>query len=360
MNRFSVIERIIIRVVTALLLFLLFVVYLTPFVSPINSSFIAFIGIFSPVIILLNIFCALFWTIVWHPIALVYILGLLFGSWQIGLLIHIPISTSQRPAGQILKVMNFNAHFFTSPTHDNVVDSTLHHLDSINAGVLCLQEMATSKQDIVDKVNRGLKKYTYKFINEQVDTSSNISYYSAIYSKYRIVHKGVINYGNATNYTMYADIIYRNDTIRVVNNHLQSNNITNKDLEFISGGKTEDKNSLFKIFSIVNKLTENSKIRVEQAIELERLISDTPYQMIVCGDLNSIPTSYAYRRVRGKLTDSFLEKGFWYGYTYKGLMKLLRIDYVFHSEKFETVSYESPKIMWSDHNPVIVELRLNK
>lgn len=359
MERFSA-KDILIRVVTYLLLLLLFIVYLAPFVSPVSSSFISFVGIFSPVIILLNILSALFWTILWHPIALAHIAALLFGVGQIGLLINIPLSTHQRPTGQILKVMSFNAHFFTSERHNNVVDSTLNRLDSINAGIFCIQELATSRQDIVDEVDRGLKRYTYKYLNEINDTVNDVSYYSAIYSKYRIVNKGVITYDNTTKYAMYADVIYRNDTVRVVNTHLQSNHITADDMEFIHGSASENKNFIYQLFSIINKLTDNNKLRAQQALEINGLISDTKYQTILCGDLNSTPISYVYRKSRGELIDSFLERGFWYGYTYKNFLKLLRIDYIFHSEKFETVSYDSPNVMWSDHNPVIVELKLNK
>lgn len=41
-------------------------------------------------------------------------------------------------------------------------------------------------------------------------------------------------------------------------------------------------------------------------------------------------------------------------------MGVLRIDYLFHSDDFETVSYRSEQPEWSDHNPVIVDVRLKR
>ena len=81
---------------------------------------------------------------------------------------------------------------------------------------------------------------------------------------------------------------------------------------------------------------------------------DTP--IILCGDFNDIPLSYLYNKTSRILKDSFLESGFGYMYTYKHLKKLLRIDYVFHSNELRSVKYYSPNLPFSDHNPVVCEL----
>ena len=87
-------------------------------------------------------------------------------------------------------------------------------------------------------------------------------------------------------------------------------------------------------------------------------IHDGTPRVIVCGDFNDTPMSYTYRRLRGDLTDAFARKGRGMIYTYRGFLGVFRIDYLFHSDDFETVDYDSEQPLWSDHNPVIVDLKL--
>jgi endonuclease/exonuclease/phosphatase family metal-dependent hydrolase len=57
------------------------------------------------------------------------------------------------------------------------------------------------------------------------------------------------------------------------------------------------------------------------------------------------------------LNDAFSEAGEGYSYTFRGFFDALRIDYVFSSDEFETLSYEVPKVPYSDHLPVLVRLK---
>ena len=65
--------------------------------------------------------------------------------------------------------------------------------------------------------------------------------------------------------------------------------------------------------------------------------------------------SYTYRKMRGDFVDAFKKKGHGAVFTYRRLLGVLRIDYLFHSDDF---GYRSEQPEWSDHNPVIVDVRL--
>lgn len=82
--------------------------------------------------------------------------------------------------------------------------------------------------------------------------------------------------------------------------------------------------------------------------------------MIVCGDFNDTPMSYTYRRMRGDFVGAFQAQGTGYGLYLPAADGRARIDYLFHSDDFETVSYRSEQPEWSDHNPVIVDVRLKR
>lgn len=93
--------------------------------------------------------------------------------------------------------------------------------------------------------------------------------------------------------------------------------------------------------------------------------------LIAAGDFNTTPRSIAYERITEVLDDSWLEAGFGFGQTFPGgPLKptplgitvpnwLLRIDYVFHSDEWETANASiGPWDGNSDHRPVIVDLAL--
>lgn len=361
MSGFPIINGIL-KVVTFVLLLLIVLLYISPYISPEKSAFLSLIGLGAPIIMLSVFILTIYWIICWDKAAIVCLVIFVSGIGYTSRLIQFPCRIKQTPAGQLLKVLTFNAHFFTTPEYKDVLDSSMDCIDTLDAGIICFQEFATSKQAHLEKINDRLSKYPYNYCFEQEDKSSKVKYYSAIYSKYKIINKGELNFNGQTSRVMYVDIIYRNDTIRVLNNHMQSNNVNSDDIKFLTGEGESlyTENSIFRIFSISKKITVNNGLRASQADSVNQFIKSTPYSIIVCGDLNVTPISYTYNSIRGDLQDAFINRGSRYGYTYKAFSNLLRIDYVFHSEKFETVSYSSPDILWSDHKPVIVTLKYNK
>jgi endonuclease/exonuclease/phosphatase family metal-dependent hydrolase len=89
-------------------------------------------------------------------------------------------------------------------------------------------------------------------------------------------------------------------------------------------------------------------------------MNESPYPMVLCGDFNDLPNSYAYRKVRGNLADAFTELGSGVGNTYSGIVPTLRIDQIFIDPSFQVTQYFRHKKKLSDHYPVIVDVRRNK
>lgn len=361
MNKIPIIGGIL-KVVTFMLLLLLLLVYISPFISPERSEIFPLIGLGAPIIMLLFFIVTIYWIICWDRVAIVCVVAVLCGVGYMSRMVQVPVLKKYEPTGKLLKIATYNAHFFTTTDHKDVMTRSINYFDTLGAGVICFQEFATSKQHNIDDINELLSEFPYRYVHPTKDASSGVEYYSAIYSKYKIVNRGQLHFNTITNSSIFADIIYRSDTVRIFNNHLQSNNVTSSDIKFLSGEgePLTSENSIFRMFSISKKLSFNNGIRASQADSINKMIKETPYSVIVCGDHNVTPISYTYNRVRGDLQDAFMNCGSWYGYTFKSFGKLLRIDYIFHSDKFETMSYKSPDILWSDHKPVIVELKYNK
>jgi endonuclease/exonuclease/phosphatase family metal-dependent hydrolase len=99
---------------------------------------------------------------------------------------------------------------------------------------------------------------------------------------------------------------------------------------------------------------------VREVKALKRHINQSPYPVILCGDLNNTPLSYTYHHLRGsRFSDSFHhQQSIGMGNTYNGKMPPIRIDYVMHDKSFKTLSYKRIKVDFSDHYPVKVSLSL--
>lgn len=336
---------------------------LAPYVHPATSGVLAILGMGATISFALTFLLGTMWVIYWNRTAIVCFVALLVCLSPLSLLVQVPVVKQNPPQSRmIMKLLTLNAHFFTSEGHRDVLNETLLYIDSLNPDVVCLQEMATSKQDIVKEINKKLSSYRYSYVHSVRDTNSNISYYSAIYSKFNIVNKGSITHNAIANSTIYIDIAYHGDTVRVVNNHLQSNYVSREERQFLTGEDDYQavENNFFKMFTIIKKLSLNNSIRAQQAETVADEVLSNGLPIIVTGDLNSPPVSYVYRKIRGELQDAFINCGKWYGYTYKSFAKMFRIDYVFHSSEFTTISYSSPNVLSSDHKPVIVEMKYYK
>jgi endonuclease/exonuclease/phosphatase (EEP) superfamily protein YafD len=102
-----------------------------------------------------------------------------------------------------------------------------------------------------------------------------------------------------------------------------------------------------------------------RAAEVERLaeaIDRETLPVIVAGDFNEGPFSWAYRRLSrvaggGMRQDAFHVAGRGDGRTYSGRRPVVRIDYVLADPAFEVVDAVVPATTISDHRPLLVRLR---
>ena len=95
-------------------------------------------------------------------------------------------------------------------------------------------------------------------------------------------------------------------------------------------------------------------IQVLNKNKVENWIDESPYPVILAGDLNELPYGYAYGRLRAKLKNSFEEKGFGFGFTYHKILSFLRIDNQFFDDrKIEILNFRTlSNVPFSDHYPV--------
>jgi endonuclease/exonuclease/phosphatase family metal-dependent hydrolase len=111
-------------------------------------------------------------------------------------------------------------------------------------------------------------------------------------------------------------------------------------------------------FSIFSKIKTGSVIRSRQANMVNEVLKESPYPVLFAGDLNDVPTTYTYAKVRGDMQDVFLQKGIGIGRTFTSLSPTLRIDYIFADENFSILQYKKYVRELSDHYMQVADLKL--
>jgi len=100
-------------------------------------------------------------------------------------------------------------------------------------------------------------------------------------------------------------------------------------------------------------------MRARQARIIRKHIDESPYHVIVCGDLNDTAASYSYRLLKKGMKDAFVSSGRGVGRTYVGILPSFRIDYIFYSQGFDSFNFQTHDFRQSDHLPVSCSLVKN-
>jgi endonuclease/exonuclease/phosphatase family metal-dependent hydrolase len=316
-------------------------------------------GLFAPVLYVANFLCLLYWVIRWRRGVYIPLAVFVAGLWGVTLFFRPTLTLDHSDHSRdrsLLSVTTYNVHVMMRPVSGTdsaprpSMSDVVAVVDSLRPDILCMQEFVSTPENPQSRFDAALPAYHYKRI-----VSGN-----AVYSKYPIAAAGNIDFENTGNSILWADIAVRRDTLRVFNAHLQTTTIKASDERYIVDMDfMGDSTRTSRVKGMLGRLTRNYIIRAVQADTLAARIASSPHPVLVCGDFNDTPFSWAYRRISRGLHDSFREAGDGYGHTYRGFFDLLRIDYMLHSPSMECVEYASPGFDASDHNPVAVKLRIN-
>ena len=337
--------------------------YFAPLVNPNRILWFAFLGLVAPFLYVGNVLLMLYWILRWRRIAFVPIVLTLIGLLHVGKYFRPQFQreyeTAPRADGT-LRVLSYNVSGFWGKNAGTDVSRMVQIAEYIaeeNPDILCMQEYEVNHVNTRAYFDSVMEPLRYKAINYTIQGKES-GWGLAIYSRYRIIDKGSIVFPESTNSAMWADIVVKRDTIRVFNCHLQTTQVNEEDKSFLRDQALTDTLRQDKALGIARKLARNFRKRAVQADSLALHIHDGTPRVIVCGDFNDTPMSYTYGKMRGDMKDAFQQKGRGAIYTYRGLMGVFRIDYLFHTKEFETVDYQTEQPAWSDHNPVVVDLKL--
>lgn len=258
-------------------------------------------------------------------------LGLLFGiaclfslflcgkSWALS------FSTDKSDAYS-LRLVSWNAEGFQ--LNQDTLQASAAFIRSLHPDIICLQERPHDNLLHRDRISEEFA-YPYRVFNSREDEVLNL----AVYSRFPLSNRKEYYFPDSYNKVLQIDLQYNGTTIRLFNIHLQTTGMT----------------PVFQGNNLLHTYQLNAAERNRQARLLAEAIASSPYPVVVCGDLNDTPVSYAYRKLTAQLKDCFLEAGSGWGGTYQPAHNLFRIDYTFCSSVLKTSAYRLYNNRWSDH-----------
>lgn len=338
----------IMAIITVVLACAIVLVIVMQYIDPEKMWILPTLTLCAPIIYILEVAAMLYWIIRWKwRLAVFAILFVAAGSVYLPLYYKIDLTRrydTEYVERNFTKVVSYNVANGNKP-------ELVKYIDEMRPDIACLQEFLTEKVSKWDALDKGYRS----------TVSGDETFSCEIFTRYPIIRQGLIDSIPRYN-SVWADLKIADDTVRVINLHLQSTSIRQEDTQFIQHHEyIFDNDREDKLKSIILRLADNTRKRAVQAGKVREFIEKSPYDMIICGDFNDVPLSYSYHLIANGLKDAFCEAGNGYSYTFNGFFRSLQIDHILVSPDIEVISYEADNSAeYSDHYPVITRLKIDK
>lgn len=113
--------------------------------------------------------------------------------------------------------------------------------------------------------------------------------------------------------------------------------------------------------SALERMRRSFALRADNAAVLRKAIDESPANVIMCGDMNDVPTSYVYRVIKGDdLNDAWAEVGRGYAHTFNRHHLPFRIDHILYRGDLRALSAKRLTGGSSDHYPLMVSFDIEK
>lgn len=346
---------------------LLLLSYAAPYISPGKFLLPAFLGLLYPYLLIINFLFLIYWIIRFRKEFLISLLIIVLGWGHLTLLLPIRIFSQNDPPplnADTFSLMSYNVRTFDKykwSKSENPRAGIYSIIHENEPGILCLQEFYTAKRNSEREsdIHREFSAYPYYSIYYGLKSSPNTGIGIATFSKYPIIKTSRIPFDNTSNLAEYTDLLISGDTVRLFNIHLQSIKFGPRNYSFIDTLSLKYTNKQIAEAKDIGQRLRNAFVaRADQSIIIHRYIQNSPYPVIVAGDFNDTPISFAYNKIRRGLNDAFKMSGSGLGNTYAGDLPSYRIDYILHSHEIMSRDFKRLKVRFSDHFPIFTTLYL--
>lgn len=312
------------------------------------------------------------WLLVHKKMAAI-VFVLLLAGWPVMknvVALHKPVDFAVQKTSASLRVLQWNCQGFPGsflgyPELVAERSKAIAFLKKYQPDVLCLSEFTnvTSKHAWSNisllRDSLGYRYFVFRPSYTEGDGSwATVHIGNAVFSKYPITDSGHIQYKGkrVPEDILKATISFNGKNIQVLNTHLASMHLHHV---FVPGPIAEylvEDSAIIFYGSIIDKLKYFQRYHVSQAALVKAVSDSSKTPIIVCGDFNSVPSSYVYPLLRGKMSDAFLEKGSGLGRSFHSRQPALRIDYLLHSKDIEVLQWDIFRVSFADHDPEIMDV----
>ena len=335
-----------------LALFLILTAY-SPLLNPQAFPVLSCLGLAFPVFLLFNVLFLCFWLLVYRKYAFLSFLAMLC-CWD-AINTYMPVNMfGSEPPENAIKILSYNTRAFgekASHTKEKP-NEILDYLQQSDADIICLQECIWGGKLRKKDIDYAMKKYPYKHYCSLAGGLNGLG----CYSRFPILSATPIKYKSSRNGSVAYRIKVKEDTLLVINNHLESFKIDNQDVETYQGvmDSPGDKKNSAGIRTLVKKLAEGTSIRSLQADTIAGLVDRFKGKgIIVCGDFNDSPLSYTHRVLSENLQDAFVQSGNGFGFSYVQHRLCFRIDHLLIGKDMQSYQCTVDNTMkGSDHYPI--------
>ena len=336
--------------------FTLLLSYLAVVISPEDFALPAFFGLAYPYLLLINIILVVIWAMLLRFEAFISVVVIVIGFTHFFNYIKLTKPTGDK--SNTFKVLSYNVRLFNYFENNHGFTSEkkiFQFLKSKKPDIICLQEFFLLGNPKVEEAlmiaDLGGDYYSHMKI---IGSGKNRYYGIVTFSRFPIVSKGEIIHHGSSSLSIYTDVRIKNDTFRIYNNHLQSFRLRSLERSFIEElTEPADKETITEVKTLSISLKKGFVKRALQAQVVKEHISKSPFPVMVVGDFNDTPVSYAYRKIRKRLNDSFVNSGYGAGFSYRGNYPPNRIDYILYDNALVNSYFEIIKVKYSDHYPII-------
>lgn len=311
------------------------IIYLIPYLEPQKFPEINLLSLVYPLFLGLNLCFVILWLLRLKP-------HFLFSAIIIGIgyktMTNLyPMNKTEVLKQSDVKLLSYNVRRFNigkwinSPT---IQKEIFDFINNQHAHIICIQEHWNIKNHQIQLPFNHIKN---RDANEL-----------AIYSKYKIVDSGSLDFENTANNAIYADLLIENETVRVYNVHMESFRLNIQKEHY----GNENNEALLKRFK--NVFIKQS----EQIKKLKTHIDNCPYRTIVAGDFNNTAFSWNYHHLMENRKDAFVEAGNGFGQSFNYFIPL-RIDFILPENGMDVGMFVNHEVKLSDHYPIMARIDLN-
>lgn len=349
----------IILIVAVIASLLLVMAAYVEYLSPAYMAFPALLGLAFPIFAVCTILLFLCLLFLYPRYALVPLVALLLSLpalWQ-----YCPININKDSVDtnrSSFTLLSYNVYYFVD-TQKEPIDTelsynrTLQYIIDYNADIVMLQETTR-------KIYKSKKS---KITQSQLDTLKELYPYQLLGSYNILLSKYPAQVVVDTAYTETANtVVFRvnidGKEVTIFNNHLESIGLNSEDKELykaLAANPDSVPEKVSEIKGMTKKFLHAFEARASQVEAVDSIADSMGGNIIMCGDINDTPNSYAYHVLKQGRNDAFLQLGMGPGFTYRTDGMWVRIDHILYEGDFVAKTMQKGKKRYSDHYPLWVE-----